>query len=110
MNISESVRIGIGQLMDNKTRSFLTILGMLIGIGSVVGVISLGEGLRRQVIYEMDKIGGSRLILVEPPSRWIRQDERWVKRKWEEHLTVRDIERISRSVEGIERVTPLISS
>ncbi len=110
MYISEPLKIGIGQLMANKTRSFLTILGMLIGIGSVVGVISLGEGLRRQVIDEMNKIGGSRLILVEPPSHWVRQDGRWIKRKWEEHLTVQDIERISRSVEGIERVTPLIGS
>ncbi len=110
MYLSEPVRVGIGQLMANKARSFLTILGMLIGIGSVVGVISLGEGLRRQVIDEMNKIGGSRLILVRPPSRWFRENGRWVRRKWEEHLTVRDVGRITEGVEGVESVIPLIGS
>ena len=45
----ECIGIALTQLFANKVRSLLTLLGMLIGVGSVVGIVSISEGLRRMV-------------------------------------------------------------
>ena len=47
MNVIEPLVVAVMQLRANKMRSFLTILGILIGVGSVMGVTSIGEGMRR---------------------------------------------------------------
>jgi putative ABC transport system permease protein len=46
MNIFESVRIAWTALVSNKLRSFLTMLGMIIGVGSVIGMLALGNGMQ----------------------------------------------------------------
>lgn len=40
-----SVRLAMRQLVRHKVRSFLTLLGILIGVSAVVAIVSLGEGL-----------------------------------------------------------------
>ena len=44
MLLFETIVVALTQLRTNKMRSFLTILGIMIGIGSVMGVTSIGEG------------------------------------------------------------------
>ena len=110
MNIIEPLVVAFTQLRANKMRSFLTILGILIGVGSVMGVTSIGEGLRRQIVSEFERVGGSKLILVQPPRRWVQKDGRWVRRAWEEHLEVEDIRHISEECTLIESVIPMTAS
>ena len=45
-------------MLLNKLRSALTLLGMIIGVGAVITIVSLGEGLRRQFEGEMSSLGG----------------------------------------------------
>ncbi len=110
MNIIEPLVVAFNQLRANKMRSFLTILGILIGVGSVMGVTSIGEGLRRQIISEFERVGGSKLILVSPPRQWVQRDGRLVRRAWEEHLLVEDIQRISDECSLVESVIPLTAA
>jgi putative ABC transport system permease protein len=110
MNIIEPLVVAFNQLRANKMRSFLTILGILIGVGSVMGVTSIGEGLRRQIVSEFERVGGSKLIVVSPPSQMVRRDGRWVRRAWEEHLVVDDIQRISDECSLVETVIPLTAA
>lgn len=107
MTVFEPMMVAFAQLRANKMRSFLTILGILIGVGSVMGVTSIGEGLRRRIVKEFERVGGSSLIMVQPPRRWIRKDGRWVRRSWEEHLIVEDIKRITEECENVKTVIPL---
>ncbi|MFC2168421.1 ABC transporter permease [Acidobacteriota bacterium] len=107
MLIFETIVVALTQLRSNKMRSFLTMLGILIGIGSVIGVTSIGEGLRRRIVSEFERVGGSSLIIVQPPRRSIRRDNRWVRRSWQEHLLVEDIQRISEECESVRSVIPL---
>ena len=46
LNILDLISVGLCQLRVNALRSLLTILGITIGVGSVLGVVSIGEGLR----------------------------------------------------------------
>lgn len=108
MSILEPIAIAILQLWANKVRTLLTILGILIGVGSVVGVVSIGEGLRNTVMGELDRLGGGRLIMVFNPNPWVRQGNRWVRRPWEDYLTNQDVERIRRESQYAGSVLPLV--
>jgi len=110
MNVVEPLVVALTQLRANKMRSFLTILGILIGVGSVMGVTSIGEGMRRQIVSEFEQVGGSKLIVVSPPRQWVRRDGRWVRRSWEEHLVVDDIQKISEECPLVETVIPMNAS
>jgi putative ABC transport system permease protein len=110
MNVIEPLVVAVMQLRANKMRSFLTILGILIGVGSVMGVTSIGEGMRRQIVSEFEQVGGSKLIVVSPPRQWVRRDGRWVRRSWEEHLVVDDIQKISEECSLVETVIPMNAS
>jgi len=61
--IAESFRIIIRYIKGRRTRSFLTIIGIFIGIAAVVALISLGQGLQNAVNYQFSKIGSNRIII-----------------------------------------------
>ena len=52
-----SLRIAWKALMLNKLRSALTLLGLIIGVGAVISIVSLGEGLRAQFEGEVESMG-----------------------------------------------------
>ena len=107
MNILEPIWIGLDQLRTNKLRSFLTLLGLLIGVASVTGIVSLAEGLRTRVTSELDRLGGISLIFVSNPRTFYRDDEgRWVRRTHNEQLVMEDIARIEEEVPGVRSIIP----
>jgi len=107
MNILEPVAVGITQLRANKLRSILSLLGILIAVGSVTGIVSIGEGLQYAIVGEFDRMGGSSMIWSWAPDRWYRDKTgNWVRRNWEEFLTDRDIKAITAETDKIEFITP----
>lgn len=63
--LGEHIKLALGSIRAAKWRSFLTTLGIVIGVVSVVLTVSLGEGLRQQVAGEL-KQSGNDLITVRP--------------------------------------------
>lgn len=61
----QNFRLALISISRNKLRSLLTMLGMIIGIGAVVTVISIGDGLKAQVKKEVDALGVN-LLTVSP--------------------------------------------
>ena len=57
MNLLESIRVALEGIMANKLRSFLTTLGIVIGIAAVITVVAIGQGGRAILMSEMEKIG-----------------------------------------------------
>ena len=57
MLIFESIRLAISSIRINKMRSFLTMLGMVIGISSVIAIVSLGDTMRGAIASEFEAIG-----------------------------------------------------
>ncbi|NOK61080.1 MAG: FtsX-like permease family protein [Chloroflexi bacterium AL-W] len=57
MSVIESFRVAWDALLANKARAILTMLGIIIGIGAVVGMLSIGNGLRAFFQGEFDKLG-----------------------------------------------------
>lgn len=57
--------MALNSLRSNKVRTFLTLLGIIIGVTSVTTIIGLGEGVKRQVNQQINDLGGD-LITVTP--------------------------------------------
>ena len=108
MKIIEFIALGLFQLQTNALRSLLTILGIMIGVGAVVGVVSIGEGLHRTVIAQFAQVGGANLIIVQPPLPWVIKDGRRMRRTWREYLTEKDLEAIKGATGKAEAAYPLV--
>ena len=108
MTVLEPLFAGLGQLRAHKLRSLLTLLGIVIGVAAIIAVVSLGEGLRREVIAQFVFSGGAGMIEVEPPRQWVRKDGRWVRRPWEEHLTEADIAAMQREIDELHALVPSV--
>ncbi len=110
MNIIEPLFVGIAQLRANKLRSILSLIGILIAVGSVTGIVSIGEGLQDAIMKEFEQIGGFTSVWSWAPNTWYRDNSgRWVRRNWEEHLTHHDIEAMIAESDKIDYIVPNIS-
>lgn len=58
-----NIKLGLASLRASKWRSLLTMMGIIIGVCSVVTVVSLGEGLKQQVVGEIDRLGEDVLLV-----------------------------------------------
>jgi putative ABC transport system permease protein len=63
VNLRESVGIALGGVRANKLRSFLTLLGIIIGVASVIAVVSFVEGLNRFVTQKLLNAGANVFVV-----------------------------------------------
>jgi putative ABC transport system permease protein len=63
MNPLQTVRIALRALLRNKMRSFLTVLGVIIGVSAVIAMVAIGEGAKGQVQAQFASMGTNLLIL-----------------------------------------------
>ena len=64
MDIIECIILGISSLRRNPLRSALTILGIIVGVASVVSMVSVGDGSSAMVLREIERTGGTKMIEV----------------------------------------------
>ena len=65
MNTGNLFKIALKALSNNKTRAFLTMLGIIIGVGSVITMIALGNGAQKKIQDEISSMG-SNIIMIHP--------------------------------------------
>ena len=65
MIIGETINVALGAIRANKLRSFLTMLGIIIGIGAVITMVALGEGAKRIVEARLSSLG-TNVLTVRP--------------------------------------------
>lgn len=58
-----NIALGIENLLLHKLRSFLTMLGVVFGVGSVVAMLSVGEGASQEAMEQIRKLGSNNIIL-----------------------------------------------
>src|SRR5262245_1227880 len=99
----EAVRIGLASLRANKLRSFLTVLGILIGVSSVIAVVAITEGLDR---YMSDKVLelGTRSFTVQKMPDVITSREQWIEMMKRKDLTLEDLEVVRRACRSCREV------
>lgn len=109
MIFSDLIEETMLSLSANKSRSFLTILGIVIGIGSVIAMISVGQGATSDITSRIESLG-TNLLVVMPGSQ--RQSGNIVKGGMgsSQSLTIEDAEAIAANVSDIVAVAPSVSS
>ncbi len=65
MNYSNLFRIAIRALIRNKLRAFLTMLGIIIGVASVIAMLAIGEGSKQNIREEMSSMG-TNMVMIMP--------------------------------------------
>ena len=93
----EYIKIALMNIRSNKGRSILTMLGIIIGISSVIMLIAVGNGLKSQVSAELDSMAGGQAYL-QISQRNGEQDNLF--------FTEEDFELIKEKVDHIKGVTP----
>ena len=63
--IYNNVRMALNSLKSTKTRSFLAMLGVIIGVSSVVIIVALGQGVKKQVLDQINQLG-SDIVTIRP--------------------------------------------
>lgn len=63
MNLQENVRLAIAGLLANKMRALLTMLGIIIGIGSVIAITSIGGSMTQSISSSMESMGVNNIAL-----------------------------------------------
>lgn len=102
----ESVSIALEGLRANKLRSILTMLGIIIGVGAVIAMISIGMGVRDKVQNSIASLG-SNLIIITPGAT----SPSGVRLAAGSNTTVtnKDSQAIAREVLGVNLVAPSVS-
>ena len=97
--------LAVRALRRNSLRSALTMLGIVIGVGAVIAIVTLGQGASRRVSTGVSSLG-DRLLFVNPGTN-IGGPQRGVTIR---QFSMRDAEAIAREVPGVEAVSPTASS
>src|SRR5512141_3238575 len=93
MPFVEAARVALESLRANKLRSFLTVLGILIGVSSVVAVVAITEGLDRYIAEKVLSLGGKSFSVQKFPDV-ITSHEQWQEAQKRRDLTVADLDAV----------------
>jgi putative ABC transport system permease protein len=104
MQFEENIRLSIRGLIDHKFRSFLTMLGIIFGVASVIAMLSIGEGAKRQAIAKYQDLGVNNIIIRDKDLSNSELEE--VRAKFSQGLSLTDAEVIRELVPGVENVAP----
>ena len=107
MNYSNLFKIAIRAISANKMRSFLTALGIIIGIASVITMLAIGQGTKRSIQSNISEMG-SNMIMISPGADMrggVRQDASSM-----ETLKLADYEAIKDGCSYVKAVSPMVQS
>jgi putative ABC transport system permease protein len=105
MTTPDLLRFAFGALSGHRLRTFLSLLGMAIGVAAVIALTALGEGARRYVIDQFASIGTNLLIIVPGKSETTGIPGIGAAAH---DLTLGDAEAILRAVPEAEKIAPLV--
>lgn len=104
MKRSDGIRIAVFSLLENPLRSFLTLLGIAIGVTAVIFVVSVIEGLNGYVAEALDDLGPD--VMVIDKYGIIKGREGWLKaRRRNKDIRVEDAEAIRRQARTVSAVS-----
>src|SRR5580698_1436826 len=107
MNVFNLIRIALNALQRNKLRAFLTMLGIIIGVGAVIAMVAIGQGSKKSIQDQLSSMG-SNMITIRPNSNvtaGVRLDATSVQ-----SLTIADIKAIQKQAQYINGVSPAVTS
>lgn len=107
MNFSNLIKIAFKALKLNKMRAFLTMLGIIIGVASVIAMLAIGEGSKQSIKTQISSMG-SNMITIRPGAGMmggVRQDPSSMQT-----LTMTDFDNIKKEAKYVENTSPMVNS
>jgi putative ABC transport system permease protein len=105
--IARNILLGIENLLLHKLRSFLTMLGVVFGVGSVVAMLSVGEGASKEALEQIRKLGSNNIIISAIKSAEEEQTSTQHSHMSIYGLTYEDHTRIAESFRNIKQTAPV---
>lgn len=106
MNIGSLMKIALKALNNNKMRCFLTMLGVIIGVGAVIAMLAIGQGSKDSIKAQISEMG-SNMIMIFPGA----ENRGGVRQSSSDMQTLKpsDYEALEREAEGILYMTPTVN-
>ena len=107
MNTTNLLKIALRALANNKLRGFLTMLGIIIGVASVITMLAIGQGSKRSIQAQISEMG-SNMIMIQPGADMrggVRQDASAM-----ETLKLQDYEDIVNETRYFSATSPSVNS
>ena len=107
MNITNLFKIALRALANNKMRAFLTMLGIIIGVASVIAMLAIGQGSKTSIQNQISSMG-SNMIMIQPGADrmgGVRQDPASMQT-----LKLKNFEAIRAQAKLVTAVSPSVSA
>lgn len=98
MSLWETIKVAASTVLTNKLRSFLTTLGIAIGVAAVIGVVAIGSGARNRVTSQIESLG-TYLVAVQVRGRGPESD-----------LSYSEVNELTADLPGLAGAAPVASS
>ncbi len=99
----ETVKLAVTAIRRNALRSFLTLLGMIIGVGAVIAMVTVGNGATAKVTADLSKLGSNLLVLRPGQATMATGGARSDARAFDEH----DVAALRLQLAGVRSVAPV---
>jgi putative ABC transport system permease protein len=107
LKLVRNIALGIENLLLHKLRTFLTMLGVVFGVGSVVAMLSVGEGASKEALEQIRKVGSNNIIISSMKSVEEVSQSTVFSMMSIYGLTYDDQHRVAETFEEIGRVVPV---
>ena len=107
MNGTNLFKIALRALANNKLRAFLTMLGIIIGVASVIAMLAIGQGSKKSIQQQISEMG-SNMIMIHPGAEMrggVRQDPSAMQT-----LKLENYEKLSEECTYLSGISPNVSS
>src|SRR4051812_38447678 len=91
-------------LRAQKTRTLLTALGIVFGVGSVIGMLAIGSGAKEESLRFIEQLGVRNILIDSRPA--MSQEEYQQRRRSSPGLSERDVRVLQSNIEAIETLSP----
>lgn len=107
MNIKNLLKVALKALNNNKMRCFLTMLGVIIGVGAVIAMLAIGQGSKSSIKAQISEMG-SNMIMIFPGA----ENRGGVRQSSDDMQTLKpaDYEAIVNEATTVAHITPTVSS
>ena len=111
--ILANLNIAFEAVVANRTRSFLTALGIIFGVAAVIAMLAIGNGAQQEILNQIKLVGVNNIVIepvVEQKEENLQQQSSGKKerKKYSPGLTLADAQSIEDIIPGIEAVSPEI--
>lgn len=107
MNGTNLIKIALRALANNKLRAFLTMLGIIIGVASVIAMLAIGQGSKKSIQQQIAEMGAN-MIMIHPGAEMrsgVRQDPSAMQT-----LKMENYEKLSEECSYLSAISPNVSS